>query len=147
MSFLRHEQIYRPMRYKRGSRDAAPLSSFDESATGYSSASCTPALLASASPIECNGAPNSRNSSTTTQPGLGNLHPAKWGIFVRALTRATCYFAKLSLVLNFRQRPKSPINFQRVSRAPSNSAVEGSQNAQGGAAVAMIPPHDLCRSR
>ncbi len=54
MSFLRHEQIYQsdacavrgwPTGLRPG--DAHRL---DESATGYSLASCTPALLASASP-------------------------------------------------------------------------------------------------
>ena len=52
MSFFRHEQIYRPMLLtsKRDSVATVPLSSSDESATGYSVASCTPALLASASP-------------------------------------------------------------------------------------------------
>jgi hypothetical protein len=44
MSFLTHLQIYRPMTRKKSNRSGcstAPVSSFDESATGYSSASCT----------------------------------------------------------------------------------------------------------
>ena len=69
MSFLRHKQIYRPMdpnRSSRSGRNAAPVSSSDESATGYSLASCTPALLASASPVDCHGAAGSWATSTTT---------------------------------------------------------------------------------
>jgi hypothetical protein len=53
MSFLRHEQIYHPMKgYYTGSDyyKPPPFSSSDESAASYSSASCTPALLVSASP-------------------------------------------------------------------------------------------------
>jgi TIR domain len=51
--FFRHQQIYPPMHAQACKRDsllALPPPSSDESATGYSSASCTPALLASASP-------------------------------------------------------------------------------------------------
>ena len=55
MSFLRHKQIYRPiLAVCTGVRNWStprPPHRPDESATGYSSASCTPALLASASPV------------------------------------------------------------------------------------------------
>ena len=76
MSFLRHKQIYRPMLLtsKRDSFATVPLSSSDESATGYSSASCTPALLASASPDDSHGERRSRNC----KPPLGR----GWGIFI-----------------------------------------------------------------
>lgn len=85
MSFLRNKQIYRPMLLasKRDSFATVPLSSSDESATGYSSASCTPALLASASPATAHGEADSWKTSTTTRSGLGNFHPAKWGFFSR----------------------------------------------------------------
>jgi len=77
MSFLRHKQIYRPMlpKRKRSSLIAAPPSSSDESATGYSSASYTPAELASASPVDVmvNSVVGNR------QPPLGK----GWGIFIR----------------------------------------------------------------
>jgi hypothetical protein len=55
MSFLRHGQIYQPMslakewRRNRLGSASTPIG-FDEFATGYSSAGCTPALPASASP-------------------------------------------------------------------------------------------------
>jgi hypothetical protein len=60
---------------KRSSLIAAPPSSSDESATGYSSASCTPAELASASPVDVmvNSVVGNR------QPPLGK----GWGIFIR----------------------------------------------------------------
>ena len=87
MSFFRHKQIYRPMFPKRKrSGGAAPVSSSDESATGYSLASCTPALLASASPADCHGEPDSRKLSTTTWPGLGNFRAGEMGKFHLALT-------------------------------------------------------------
>ena len=77
MSFLRHKQIYRPMLFssKRDCFATVPLSSSDESATGYSSASCTPALLASASPANRHG-----------ESVAGNRQPPLiqgWGIFIR----------------------------------------------------------------
>ena len=77
MSFFRHEQIYRPMLLtsKRDSVATVPLSSSDESATGYSSASCTPAVLASASP-----------AIASVKPMAGNRQPPLilgWGIFTR----------------------------------------------------------------
>ena len=77
MSFLRHKQIYRPilLTSKRDSFATVPLSSCDESATGYSSASCTPAALASASP-----------AIAIVKPIAGNRQPPLiqgWGIFTR----------------------------------------------------------------
>ena len=77
MSFLRHQQIYRPMLLfsKRDSFATVPLSSCDESAAGYSLASCTPALLASASP-----------AFAIVKPIAGNHQPPliqSWGIFTR----------------------------------------------------------------
>jgi len=77
MSFLRHKQIYRPMLLtsKRDSFATVPLSSSDESATGYSSASCTPAALACASP-----------AFAIVKPIAGNRQPPLiqgWGIFTR----------------------------------------------------------------
>ncbi|HLA09497.1 MAG TPA: hypothetical protein VJ023_02700 [Pyrinomonadaceae bacterium] len=60
MSFFRHGEDYRPDGAKRaprrdsktksGSQAAPQTIGFDESPTGYSSASCSPAVLASASP-------------------------------------------------------------------------------------------------
>lgn len=80
MSFLRHEQIYQSdmvsnWRSGAGLVRLRPGAShrLDESATGYSSASCTPALLASASPGDCYGEADSRNC----QPPLAR----GWGIF------------------------------------------------------------------
>jgi hypothetical protein len=79
MSFFRHQQIYRPMLVR--ARQAGQLtchpapSSSDESATGYSSASCTPAWLASASPV-----------TLMVQRLVGNRQPPLtqgWGIFIR----------------------------------------------------------------
>jgi hypothetical protein len=58
LSFLRHEQIYRPVRSVSGKRAQqystvpAPSHRLDESAAGYSLASCSPAELASASPAD-----------------------------------------------------------------------------------------------
>jgi hypothetical protein len=51
MSFFRHEEIYRPMSGSTGGLATAPsLHRYDEFPASYSSASCSPALLASASP-------------------------------------------------------------------------------------------------
>jgi putative transposase len=54
MSFFRHEEIYRidgtPALTRSGPQDRSPDHRFDESPAGYSSASCSPAELASASP-------------------------------------------------------------------------------------------------
>jgi transposase InsO family protein len=56
MSFFRHEEIYRPDSAKAltGSdpQTAPQTIGFDESPTGYSLASCSPAELASASPVD-----------------------------------------------------------------------------------------------
>jgi len=57
MSFFRHAEIYRSDR-KRGRRRKPTGASFpdhrlDESPAGYSSAGCSPALPASASPADC----------------------------------------------------------------------------------------------
>jgi hypothetical protein len=62
MSFFRHEDNYRPDSYlsmtRSGSQTAPPLTiGFDESPAGYSSASCSPAELASASPAIGNSEP------------------------------------------------------------------------------------------
>ena len=75
MSFLRHQQIYRPMHASGTASCAIPPSSSDESATGYSSASCTPASLASASPATRHG----ESIAGDRQPPL---HP-DWGILNR----------------------------------------------------------------
>src|SRR5215470_19618915 len=78
MSFLRHEQIYQSdvlcseWQSEADCGFALPHR-LDESATGYSSASCTPALLASASPDDSHGERRSRNC----KPPLGR----GWGIF------------------------------------------------------------------
>jgi hypothetical protein len=68
MSFLRHEQIYQSdvascLHSGAGQVRLRPgaFHRLDESATGYSLASCTPALLASASPDDCHGERGSRN--------------------------------------------------------------------------------------
>jgi hypothetical protein len=68
MSFPRHEQIYRPMKPSSttGVAATARVPSSDESATSYSLASCTPALLASASPVDCHSEAGSWATSTTT---------------------------------------------------------------------------------
>jgi putative transposase len=56
MSFFRHEEIYRPDSTKAltgSDPQTAPRTiGFDESPTGYSLASCSPAELASASPVD-----------------------------------------------------------------------------------------------
>jgi len=56
MSFFRHEEIYRnegtPELTRSGPKTAPRTIGFDESPTGYSLASCSPAELASASPAE-----------------------------------------------------------------------------------------------
>ena len=56
MSFFRHEEIYRPDSTKAltgsGPQTAPRTIGFDESPTGYSLASCSPAELASASPVD-----------------------------------------------------------------------------------------------
>jgi hypothetical protein len=85
MSVLRHRQIYRPMLpfSKREGFATLPLSSSDESATGYSLASCTPALLASPSPATAHREAHSWKPLATTRSGLRNFHPAKWGFFSR----------------------------------------------------------------
>jgi putative transposase len=59
MSFFRHEEIYRPMyvsswRSLGATMAAAPTHRLDEFPTGYSSAGCSPAEPASASPDEHN---------------------------------------------------------------------------------------------
>ena len=74
-SFVRHEQIYRPMLSfsKRDGLATVPLSSSDEFATGYSLASCSPALLAS--PPMVKGIAGNRQPPL--DQGLGNFHPAK----------------------------------------------------------------------
>ena len=77
MSFLRHLQIYRPMDASGTASCAIPRSSFDESATGYSWASCTPALLASASPANRHGESLAGNRQPPLSPG--------WGIFNRRI--------------------------------------------------------------
>jgi hypothetical protein len=90
MSFLRHEQIYQSdvvsclhsgaglMRLRPGASHR-----LDESATGYSSASCTPALLASASPdiamvSEVTGTVNhhSLEAGESSVGEMGNFHLA-----------------------------------------------------------------------
>ena len=50
MSFLRHGEIYRSDGNGRDGRAAAPLDRCDEFPNGYSSAGCSPAEPASASP-------------------------------------------------------------------------------------------------
>jgi putative transposase len=56
MSFFRHEEIYRidgtPALTRSDPTDRSPDHRFDESPAGYSSASCSPAELASASPAD-----------------------------------------------------------------------------------------------
>jgi len=54
MSFLRHEEIYRPMSSVPGrpDRDRPRPHRFDEFPAGYSLVGCAPALPASASPAE-----------------------------------------------------------------------------------------------
>ena len=76
MSFLRHQQIYRPMHAPHASGTAfcaIPPSSSDESATGYSLASCTPALLASASPANRHGESVAGNRQPPLSRGWGIL--------------------------------------------------------------------------
>jgi hypothetical protein len=59
---------------------ASPLPHrLDQSATGYSSAGCSPALPASASPAGFHAVPNSRNS----QALLNSTTEHVWGIFDR----------------------------------------------------------------
>jgi len=80
MSFLRHKQIYQSdvrhlcQGWSRLRLRPRPHR-LDESATGYSSTSCTPALLASASPAVCHGESGSRNCQPPPPEG--------WGIFSR----------------------------------------------------------------
>ena len=53
MSFLRHEEIYRPMQKReRPAHDRPRPHRYDEFPAGYSSAGCAPAEPASASPAE-----------------------------------------------------------------------------------------------
>ena len=60
MSFFRHGEDYRPdnvhLTTRSGPQTAHPTIGFDESPAGYSSASCSPAELASASPADADSA-------------------------------------------------------------------------------------------
>ena len=90
MSFLRHQQIYRPMilqRFAGAALNTAPASSSDESATGYSSASCTPALLASASPA-ISMVQRVAGTVNTHSAGAGEFSSGEMGNFHPALTSA-----------------------------------------------------------
>jgi transposase InsO family protein len=64
MSFFRHEEDYRPdgisSMTRSGPQTAPPTIGFDESPAGYSSASCSPAELASASPANGDSEPEVR---------------------------------------------------------------------------------------
>jgi len=51
VSFMRHQEIYRSDGNGRGGKTAAPLDRCDEFPNGYSSAGCSPAEPASASPF------------------------------------------------------------------------------------------------
>jgi hypothetical protein len=80
MSFPRHEQIYQSDVVSGWCSGAGlvrlrPETShrLDESAPGYSSASCTPALLASASPGDCYGEASGRNCQPPLARGWGNF--------------------------------------------------------------------------
>src|SRR5437899_11509939 len=80
MSFLRYEQIYQSdvFFFCQGAKQspASPLPHrLDESATGYSSAGCSPALPASASPAGFHVVPNSR--TTQALLNLLNSHTAQ----------------------------------------------------------------------
>jgi hypothetical protein len=69
--FARHKIFSR-----EGAAHLPPLAHrLDELPAGYSSASCTPALLASASPAVCHGEPDSQNCQPPPLQG--------WGIFDR----------------------------------------------------------------
>jgi len=65
MSFFRHGEDYRPddeavAKTKSGPQTAPLTIGFDESPTGYSLASCSPAELASASPADADSEPRAR---------------------------------------------------------------------------------------
>src|SRR5689334_7929351 len=66
MSFLRYQEIY-PPDGNAGIAAAVPAHRLDEFPVGYSSASCTPALLASASPTGSDYAVMSFYRSTVFQ--------------------------------------------------------------------------------
>src|SRR5690242_4777681 len=66
MSFLRYQEIY-PPDGNAGIAAAVPAHRLDEFPVGYSSASCTPALLASASPTGSDYAVMSSYRSTVFQ--------------------------------------------------------------------------------
>src|SRR6185312_719044 len=71
MSFFRHREIFRPdvirsVRERRNRR--SPAHRLDEFPVGYSSPSCTPALLASASPTGIHSATQARRRQRSFQP-------------------------------------------------------------------------------
>ena len=71
MSFFRHREIFRSdvirsVRERRNRR--SPAHRLDEFPVGYSSTSCTPALLASASPIGIHSATQARRRQRSFQP-------------------------------------------------------------------------------
>src|SRR3982750_2687907 len=70
MSFFRHREIFRSdvMRSTREQRNRrSPPHRLDEFPVGYSSASCTPAALASASPTDIHSATPARRRPTSFQ--------------------------------------------------------------------------------
>jgi hypothetical protein len=76
MSFFRHREIFqsdviRSVRERRNRR--SPAHRLDEFPVGYSSASCTPALLASASPTGIHSATQVRRRQITFQPTANSV--------------------------------------------------------------------------
>jgi hypothetical protein len=76
MSFFRHREIFqsdviRSVRERRNRR--SPAHRLDEFPVGYSSASCTPALLASASPTGIHSATQARRRQTSFQPTANSV--------------------------------------------------------------------------
>jgi transposase InsO family protein len=65
LSFFRHREDYRPDAENQNTRSGAPAApppiGYDESPTGYSLVSCSPAALTSASPASVDGAASARS--------------------------------------------------------------------------------------
>jgi hypothetical protein len=74
MSFLRHGEIYRPMKKReRPAKDRPRVYRYDEFPAGYSLAGCAPAEPASASPADVHSAGNALGSTIKMQRAANHL--------------------------------------------------------------------------
>ena len=146
MSFLRHGQIYHPMccSVQAGAKplQAPPrVSSSDESATGYSLASCTPALLASASPAVSILPFDQPKPSTTTSPRAGEFSTGIMGNFQPVLThRGSAGFARQPGLLPVSPPQTSTHHANPVGAHSVRASARMMENQTARLAARMISP-------